>query len=99
MSTQQSESPNAATPAPAPPPTTAELEAENAALREQLAQLQTKKIEEDSFEAKVLLKMDKGLTRPQARASVLRQATFDASPHGQKNAARHAARQARLQAT
>ena len=99
MNTPETVAPIAANAAPPTPAIVAELEAENAALRERVSQLESKKIEEDSIEAKVLVKMAKGLTRPQARAAVLNQAAFDASKLGKKNAARYAMHQARDKAT
>jgi len=75
-------------PATPPAPTIESLQAENAALRAQLASLGSSNAAQSADERVIVEKMAKGLTRAQAIAAVRRQKEYDATPEAKARAAR-----------
>jgi hypothetical protein len=69
-------------------PSVADLQAENDALKSQLAQLTTEKAIQTADEKVIVAKMGQGLTRVQAVKVVERQKQYDASVTAQERAAR-----------
>jgi hypothetical protein len=81
------------TPDPAKPPTAPivtieSLQAENAALKQQIAELTAKRAQNEAEEKIIGEKMAKGLTRAQAISVIARQKAYDESELGQARAER-----------
>jgi hypothetical protein len=62
---------------PADAATLASAQAENAALKARIAEMESVKAQNDADETQIVAKMAKGLRREQARAVILRQREYD----------------------